>query len=139
MNNFDKDLAPRGPIRTGWAVAAILIVLGTQAVYSAAYCGYSLSRSLIFTLLLLSPAGLWLIFRRNAACIAACAGLLPWIIWENHIQCISDSGPFSGSFGPLYLIVLGGLSSIVVGFVGWLFFDRFRAQKPQKAEQTPNK
>ena len=101
--------------------AGIVLPFGAQFIYSEFFCHYSLLPSFVFIFLLMMPAMIWRLRKSYLASVAASVGLFFWVVWENHIQCVSDKGPFVGGLGPLYLLVLGLFTSLVLGWVfGWL-------------------
>ena len=71
--------------------------------------------------LLSIPAMIWLMKKSYLASMAASVGVFFCVVWENHIQCVSEDGPFVGGLGPIYLIVLGLFISVILGLIfGWI-------------------
>lgn len=101
-------------------ISWLVVVSGpsVQAGYSIFVCHYpSWYRSSLFACALSIPALIWQLRRVYWSAIAASTGLLFWIVQTNHIQCVSDEGPFVGGLGPVYLLVFGLTTSITLGFL----------------------
>lgn len=99
----------------------IFLPMATHLFYAEMFCRYDFFPSFIFICFLLLPAIIWQLRKSYIASIAASVGLLFWVVWENHIQCVSEDGPFVAGLGPIYLLVFGLFSSLVLGwFFGWI-------------------
>lgn len=107
----------------------IALSLAAEIVYGVAVCKYTPLGPLIMAAMLLVPSAIWHIRRRYAAAAIAATGLLPWIAWVHHIQCVSDVGPFVGGLGPIYLVVGGLVTSTVLGVVAYFILDRQMAPR----------
>jgi hypothetical protein len=99
----------------------LTLLLGAQLVYGEFFCHYSFLASSTLMVFLSIPATIWLVRKRYLASLAASVGMLFWVVWENHIQCVSEEGPFVGGLGPIYLLVFGLSTSLALGAIfGWL-------------------
>lgn len=94
-------------------------------IYGVLVCRYTFSGPLVLAFLLLTPAVIWQLLERYCAACVASLALIPWVVWENHIQCLSDAGPFVGGLGPIYVILFGLFTSVIVGTI-FSFVDRRR-------------
>lgn len=97
-----------------------------QMVYSKLYCNHALLPSSVPVLIVSLPTIIWLMRKRYIPTVAASAGAAISVIWENHVQCISQNGPFVGGLGPIYLLIFGLLGSSIMGFIAGWVSRRFR-------------
>jgi hypothetical protein len=120
QSNQGMKLSQLSTVRViGWLGFSLPLV--AQLIYSEFFCHYSFLATLALMFLLSIPAMIWLMKRHYLASIAASGSIFFWVVWENHIQCISEAGPFVGGLGPIYLLTLGLSTAWALGIlVGWL-------------------
>ena len=127
------------------SICAVIMPTVVQLSYGYFYCRYSLVASFAFGVFLSLPPIVCLLMGRYFACITAAGGITCWVVWENHIQCASENGPFVGGLGPIYLLTFGWATAIVLGIlVAW--FERNQVEtlgsvdedELKQEDHTPN-
>lgn len=95
----------------------ILIVFAVQAVYGLFVCETSFFALMATTGVLLVPAFLWHRASSFGGVLGACVGLIPWIVWANHIECVA---PYDGGGAAMAYVAVffwGFPSSVLCGFL----------------------
>ena len=95
----------------------IAVVFAVQIVYALFVCDVNVLALMAVTGVLLIPAFLWLRVSSVGGVLGACVGLLPWLVWANHIECVAPYRGGGASMAYVAVFFWGVPSSLLCGFL----------------------
>ena len=93
------------------------IVIVVQAAYGLFVCETEIWIFAIVTGVILIPAFIWQQSGNFGGTFGFCLGLLPWLFWANHVECVAPYQGGGAAMAYVAVFLWGGLSGLVLGYL----------------------
>ena len=93
------------------------LVIIVQSIYGLLLCETEFWLFAIITAIILVPAFLWQYQGSVGGSFGYCLGVLPWLVWANHTECVAPYQGGGARMAYVAVFIWGVLSGLILGYL----------------------